>query len=115
MRKFFRNFSARRKTGKYNVKSEKAAKKSNENNREGQWERKRHAKAVYGKHLQGQYLQENLYFFKLRFLTFFVNFKIDVKKQEKALKDKKQKKIVKRTPVVVGEIESKRTICISRI
>ena len=56
-------------------KAKKAAKKSNKNNREGQWERKRHAKAVYGKHLQGPYLQENLYFLNyVIFITFFCKF-----------------------------------------
>ena len=41
---------------KKNVKTEASKKKTNKDNREGQRERKKHAKAVYGKHVQGKFL-----------------------------------------------------------
>ena len=39
---------------KKNVKTETSKKKTNKDNREGQRERKKHAKAVYGKHVEGE-------------------------------------------------------------
>ena len=39
---------------KKNVKTETSKKKTNKDNREGQRERKKHAKAVYGKHVEGK-------------------------------------------------------------
>ena len=44
-----------------NVKTETSKKKTNKDNREGQRERKKHAKAVYGKHVEGEITQGTSY------------------------------------------------------
>ena len=46
---------------KKNVKTETSKKKTNKDNREGQRERKKHAKAVYGKHVEGELERPEIY------------------------------------------------------
>ena len=57
---------------KKNVKTETSKKKTNKDNREGQRERKKHAKAVYGKHVEGKIFKTSQFRDAPKFSNFLV-------------------------------------------
>ena len=57
---------------KKNVKTETSKKKTNKDNREGQRERKKHAKAVYGKHVEGKIFKTSQFRGAPKFSDFLV-------------------------------------------
>ena len=57
---------------KKNVKTETSKKKTNKDNREGQRERKKHAKAVYGKHVEGKIFKTSQFRGAPKFSNFLV-------------------------------------------